>query len=507
MSEKEKRMTDSSEEDERLACWLSLAAACIYLLMAPGHFSAADDEQKYLALEAMLRHGTVLFPTGWSPGVGGNCSFYPLGGSVLMFPGALLGWLLAAWFPAVPSEYVARFFISLQNAFFTAALLGLTFAFARRLGLARKASLLGTFALGFGTMLAPYAKTSWSEPGSTFFVYLALLLLWRLTNPFRFSAGLGLASGASLAFACLVRLELVLLVPGALLWLTWHFRRQASDLIRLLLCLAAPMVLMLALTLTYNTMRFGSPWVFSNWQTVQSVIEMPAGRLVWALGNLWHYTFNLGDGMVWYSPALLLGLLGWRILMRRRPTLQGLLLLAFVPLFIFYVAAWGLSDWAWGLRYSYIFQPALMLGACALNWSSGLQRWLQGGILSLAFLVQLFALPHNFGYLLERERAEHPGLSVQALMATPQHAPLWRAARDWGPTLEGGLELWRSPAPTVMPDLAVLRRRSQFVPDFWPFLLMLTPLPRSVILLPVVAIVLILLGAIHAMCRLWRRGM
>jgi hypothetical protein len=461
----------------------------LLMLVCGGHFTASDDIQKYLALNAIVRHGTVFFPEGWVGGPGGGCSFYPLGGSLLMLPGALLGWLLESWLPVKGADVAARFFISLQNAWLTAGLVSVTFLFGRLVGCRRGPSMVAALGLGLGTMVLPYARTCWSEPATALALISAMALLVRASAREAVTGVSLLVVGGLYAAAVLTRLEVLLLAPGALAWLVWRHRAEPGRIWQAAAWVGLPVVVAVGLALAYNAARFGSPWHFSNWHTVQDAVQMPAGgRPAWALANLWHYTLNPGDGPFWFSPALWLGLAGWPALWRARPDVGRLVAWTMVPLFVFYVAAWGLSDWAWGLRYTYVFHPFLMLGACALAWEPGPRRVALGIVLAVGVLVQLVALPHNFGYLFERERAAHPGLSIQALMADPRHAPLLLAARDLPETLRGGLRLLGAPRPAETPEMPVVRARAQFVPDFWPLLVLLTSVSRLVVLLVVLAL-------------------
>ena len=306
-----------TEADRRVAAWLFAAFACLYGLTSGGHFYASDAWQKFLALKAMVFHGTVFFPEGWTPGLHGACSFYPPGGSLLMLPGFLVGFAAAPLFPAVPPDFVARFFITLQNAFLTAGLLAVTFLLLRRLATPVGGSLFAVAALGLGSYLWPYSKTCWSEPGTALALFAALYLLRDASDRRFASLGRVALAGVLLSVAIMTRLEVSLVAPAALAWLLWRHHDQPGRLGQALGLLALPVAGAVLATLWYNVARYGKPLIFSNWQAVQSVTVFPAGgRPAWALNNLWHYTLNPSDGLLWFSPVILLGLLGlphfWR---------------------------------------------------------------------------------------------------------------------------------------------------------------------------------------------------
>jgi hypothetical protein len=473
--------------------WLFVAFTCLYLLTSGGHFYASDDVQKYLALDAWWRTGQVFFADGWTTGVGGrHCAWFPLGASVFMLPGYLLGHAVAAFSPWLRVDYVARFFIALQNAPVSAALVTGLAVFARRLGYKPGAAVFAAAALGLGTMVWPYAKTAWSEPAATLGLFAACYWLWRASEDER--PARWLAAGACLAAAVSIRLELAVVAPGALLWLIYRLRGEPARLGRALALMAAPLAIALAAALWYNFARYGQVTALENYRLVQGAVVLPpGGRAVWTLENLWHYSFNPSDGLFWFAPATFLGLVGLRAFYKAHPALAGLLACALGPLLAFYVGAWGLSDWAWGQRYAYVFQPFMLLPAAVLWQAQPARRPLWLSLAGLGLLVQLLAVPQNFNYLYERHRAAHPTATIQQVMADPAQSPLGMAARALPATLAGAVEELRMPRPGAPMPVDVYRARAQFVPDMWPWLQLLTPLPRAAIAL-VVALLLALLA-------------
>jgi hypothetical protein len=476
--------------------WLFLAFSCLYLLTNGGHFYASDDVQKYLALDAWWRTGKVFFAQGWTRGVGGNCAWFPLGASVFMLPGYLAGQALSHVLPWLKVDYVARFCIALQNAVASAGLVTLVACFCRRLGYTAGASLFAAAALGLGTMVWPYAKTAWSEPAATLALVGACSLLYRASTEGLARAATLLAAGACLAAAVSIRLELAVVAPGALAWLAYRHRTPAV-LARAIGLLAIPLAFALAAALWYNFARYGHVTSLENYRLVQGAVVLPpGGRPVWTLANLWHYTFNPADGLFWFAPATLLGLFGARRFAKAHGALAALLALALGPLLAFYVGAWGLSDWAWGQRYAYVFQPFLLLPAATLwqQWPARRPLWLS--LAGLGLLVQLVAVPLNFNYLYERHQAAHPELAVQQIMTDAGHGPLVLAAEALPRTLAGGVEVLLAPPGRAPLPPEGYRARAQFVPDFWWWLQCLTPLPRWAIALVVAWLLIVLAFAL-----------
>lgn len=484
--------------DFRIARWLFASFAFLYMLTSGGHFYASDDVQKFQVLDAFVRTGDFSFQEGWGIGVDGRrYSWFPFGSTLLMVPGYMLGRIAAAAAPMIPAEYAIRFAITLQNAVISAGLVALIFSYLRGLAYARAACLVTATALGLGTMLWPYAKTAWSEPATALFLFGAFVALQHASR-----AGLArwrtlLLAGICLAGAISVRQETALIAPGALVWLVWRHHPHPQALGRAFAIMAIPLAGAVVIALWYNQVRYGQLLAFSNFRSVQENLVMPpGGRPVWALLNGYHYTVNPSDGLFWFSPPIILGLLGIKALYRDRPEVVGLLTAAFVPLALFYVAVWGLSDWAWGLRYGYVFIPFLLIPLAALwqSWPTGRPWW--SLIIGIGVAVQAVAVLHNFNFLYERERERHPKLSIQQIMERPSHAPLWLALKDAPPTVAGGLRLLAAPRPASGAPVVAYRERAQWVPDTWPFLLLLTPMSRVVIAAAVLALLIALAGSL-----------
>ncbi|MDB5096807.1 MAG: hypothetical protein JWM80_1228 [Cyanobacteria bacterium RYN_339] len=486
--------------------WLFTTFACLYLLTSGGHFYASDDVQKYLALDAWWRTGRVFFPEGWTEGVGGQrCAWFPLGASVFMLPGYLVGHAVGSVLPWLKVDYVARFCIALQNAVVSGALVALVAVFARRLGYEAKSVLFAAAALGLGTMVWPYAKTAWSEPAATCALFAACYLLYRASEERLARPGLLLGAGACLAAAVSIRLVLAVVAPGALAWLVYRHRGEPARLGKALGLVALPLAGAVAAALWYNLARYGHVTSLENYRLVQGAVVLPpGGRPAWTLSNLWHYSFNPADGLFWFAPATLLGLVGARRFAQAHPALAGMLACALGPLLGFYVGAWGLSDWAWGQRYAYVFQPFLLLPAATLWQQRPTRQALWLGIGGLGLLVQLVAVPQNFNYLYERNRAAHPNQSIQQLMADPDHGPLVLAAEALPATLAGAVRALATPRPNGPLPVEQYRERAQSVPDMWPWLQLLTPLPRAAIALVVTLLLALLafsLDRLAAACR------
>ena len=339
--------------DLRTAAWLALGVACVYALSAGGHLYAADDLQKFATLDAMLMRGTFAIEGGWSEGLGGlHYSWFPLGATLLMLPGWLAGHAAAALLPGWPADDAARAAVSFQNAGITALLVALVFLAARAFGFSVRRGLLAALALAFGTMAWPYAKTAWTEPAAATAAFAGLVALWRGTRAGARGGWLVLA-GATLGVAYLLRDELALVALGAAAWLAWRRRGDRRALLADLGRLAAPLVAAAALGAWYQQVRYGSPIAYPNFRGPQQAhaFDLPQ-RLTYGLENLYRWVAHPNQALVWFSPAIVLGLLGWRRFAARVPDAAGLFVVALGPLAAFYVVGWGYSTWAWGRQRS-----------------------------------------------------------------------------------------------------------------------------------------------------------
>lgn len=492
--------------DRAVAGWLFLTALFLYVLTSGGHFYASDDVQKFKVLEAFRDSGTVAFREGWAPGRDGlRYSWFPAGGTLLMVPGFLMGQVLGAAFPAVTIEFASRFFITLQNAVFSAALVTLVFLYVRYLGHTRAAAGLSAAALGLGSMVWPYSKTAWSEPGTALFAFGGLFALQIASREEFRRLGPVLLAGLGLGAAYAVRQETALLAVGAGLVIAWTHRAQWRTLLFRLPVFALPIAGAVGLNLAYNWMRYGNATQFANFQAVPGGLDQPGlGIIPWSLTNLYHYTLNPGDGLLWYSPPLILGLLAWGLFWREHPREAKLLTPALGLLAFFLIAIWSLSDWAWGLRYSYVFLPFLAVPLAVL-WDRG-HRTLLWSFLAIGIAVQAIAVLHNFNHLYEAERRAHPTLGVQQMMREPAHAPVWQALKATPTTLQGAAAILTAPPPTGGTDVGQYRERAQHVPDFWYFLLLTTPMSRAPIALAFLAALAAFAAAAFQLRRHWLKA-
>jgi hypothetical protein len=468
--------------DRRLGAGLFLVFLLTYWLTTGGHFYASDDVQKLALVHSMFERGSLTVDSGWGYGLNHKrFSWFPLGSSLLMIPGYLCGRAAALFVPAVPLEYAARFFVTLENGALSAALVALVFLYLRWLGRSVGGSLFAALTLGLATMVWPYAKTGWSEPGATLLVFGGLFALQKgmRTGPSgrRGDGSWLLTAGYAFGFAALVRQELALVGVGSLAWLAWQRRREPAVLGREVMLVALPLAFAGAVSFWYEHVRYGELLALPNYRLPQQNVKAPDGRWVWSLHNLYRYTLSPTQGLLFFSPPAVLGLFGLARFWRAHRAEAVLLAVSLVPLAVFYVAGWGYSTWSWGLRYAYLFVPFLVL-PLAQFWDD--TPHLRPGLWAVAgfgVLAQVLGVLHDPTRLFERALAAKPGTVIQDVLAHPTGSPLVLAARGTGEALVATIQLLAG-GPGAQAIATAYNARTLFLPDLWYVLQLTVPMPH-----------------------------
>ena len=341
--------------------------------------TASDGLVEYMVGRRWLETGHPDLPDGRlrdigvraQPGVDGRYySVFGSGNSLLFMGTASLdaGWL--GW--AGEHERAAQitgdwprpyFFSTSAHALSHAAAATLFFALLRALGLSASAALWGSLFFGFTSTNLLYARLSYNMPLANACVLGGLLCAVRS----RASTGVGgiVLAGACLGAALLVRPAAVTLTLPIAYYL-WCVR---SDPLRATVALAAGVAPFLAALFAWNALRFGSP--LASGYTDEVLATHFDARLSDSIPRL---LLSPGRSLFAFSPLLVLGIAGWRRLVRARRA-EGLLCLALLLVdFAFYAA---IRNWstptAWGPRY-HLFS-VVMLSVPLAFWLDGvLQR-------------------------------------------------------------------------------------------------------------------------------------
>jgi Dolichyl-phosphate-mannose-protein mannosyltransferase len=429
---------------------LFLAFLGFYLLTASGHLYAVDEETLFRITEGIVeRHSVALPDDAW--GMVGNRSTpdgplyaqYTPGQPVVAVPLYLAGRLLATRFPPESGIYILRFCVSLLGAFVTAATVALLYRLARHLGYGDGAALTLAATYGLATTAWPHGRTFFAEPLTALALLAAFYALRVGTETKR--DGWLIAAGLATAAACLVKPHAAIAVPVLALYLLARVvrrdvgenrgtreqgsrRRGERARIGLSALRLTPYALrqIVAYGLgglvgalpfaVYNARVYGNPFS-TGYVAVGDLFTTPF------LTGLYGLTLSSGKGIVWYSPPIVLAVVGWWAFWRRHGAEAlaclgiGLVHLAFYSR----VAFWH-GDGSWGPRYLTIALPFLMLPALGLLGATGWRRLRLVAVTVLVTLgigVQLLGVLVNFDWYLQRsdEQARHFTPSASPLLA------------------------------------------------------------------------------------------
>lgn len=301
---------------------LFAAVLLTYIATAGGHLYTTDEEGLFRAAEswAVGRWGEIDDdPRIHLPATRGRdgrlYAYYAPGFQVAAAPLAAAGRAAGAVVP-YGAPYAARAVASVMNQVIVAATAALLFAAGRRIAPARAAA-AAAIAFAFATYAWPRAKSFGTDPLVGLCHLGAVAALLEGATPRRaFCAGL---SGAA---AVLTRYDAVVGLATPVILSLASARPAAST--AALAAGVAPAPLLLGL---YNLHRFGSPLATGYPDVAGGLAHAFSTPLTeGGLGLL----MSPGRGLVWHSPASLLGLAGLAILAHKQRTLAAAIGVAFV---------------------------------------------------------------------------------------------------------------------------------------------------------------------------------
>jgi len=238
---------------------------------------------------------------------------------------------------------------------------------------------------GLGTLAWPYSGTFFSEPAATTFALLALLFLitedphYRTHHTSPRTTRL-ILSGACLGMSVLAHITSVLFLPFFLAYAIGITRTRPSN------CNLEPSTnsqntphpstkraatawllgagTVLAFLAFYNAARFGNPLETGRTADMAIYERLEYGRFIVPWEGLTGLLFSSGKGLLWYSPAVLVGVACWPSFHRSNRLLSSVLALAATGRIVFIASR---SDWHGGFclgpRYLVPLIPFLLLPA------------------------------------------------------------------------------------------------------------------------------------------------
>ncbi|HIE06312.1 MAG TPA: hypothetical protein EYP58_05875 [bacterium (Candidatus Stahlbacteria)] len=280
--------------------------------------------------------------------------------------------------------HTLRFIVS--YLFIPITLFGLIFLYLIMRQFASKpASIWATTLSALGTIIWAYSGTLFSEPLAILLILISLYFLIK-------EGATPLFAGIFLGMATMAHITSILFAPFFLIYLILKRRK----IIKYLIGLAIPLLLLGI----YNHIRFGNPFetgrtadLFGESRYIYSYFVAP-----WQ--GLYGLLLSAGKGLIVYSPAVILGIIGWRSLHKKDRTLSFTLIGAIVFRIIFIASR---SDWPGGFclgpRYLLPILPFLILPVAP--WLDGLierkSHLTLSGLFIVTFLCILQQLYFNLG--------------------------------------------------------------------------------------------------------------
>jgi hypothetical protein len=377
-----------------------------YLLLMSGHTYSPDEETMLAASQALAVDGSwALPPSGALAEVTGadgqRYSQYGPGQSLAALPWVVVGRLVGGLFPKDQAGFPLRLVLGSYNALLAAGICGLFAAVGLALGYGRRAVILTTLMLAFGTFLWPHSRTFFAEPlvGLCLLGSFYLLLRHYPKEEMRTRDRVMLAvSGALFAGAVAAKVQYAVTLPAYLVYLVLAGKgrlgiRDRGTGIGIWL---AGMVGGLVPLFLYNLAVFGGALTTGYGADLKGTFKTPLYEGVFGL------LVSPGKGLLWYALPVALAAWGFSRFAARNGAAAGfvgslfVLLVGFFGLYVFWP-----GDGAWGPRYlfpllAFVMLPALASVEVALETRAPWGRVAIGAVFASGVLVNLLGSAVNF---------------------------------------------------------------------------------------------------------------
>ena len=252
--------------------------------------------------------------------------------------------------PADPASHALRFLISFFNILVSCICVYTFYLISRRFVGSDLVAFFVSIVYALGTMTWNYAGTMFSEPLATLFALLSFYyLLGPPGHPGDLPSGKSLAlSGLMLGCSVATHITAMLFVPFFALYPFLQAKRIEPAFwksIRISLPFVIGLGLVLLLLGVYNYARFGNMFETGRSVDPEAMKSFGYGSFTTPWEGLVGLTVSWGKGLLWYSPAVLLGLLGLREFFRTYRTLSWSLLCMVIFRLLFLACR---SDWHGG---------------------------------------------------------------------------------------------------------------------------------------------------------------
>lgn len=346
---------------------------------------------------------------------------------VLQAPFYLVGWALDGLRDAPPEyryrDLALRFYNPFVAALTAAAMFGIVLLTRRSIPWAIGIAAAFTFA----SIAWPYSKIGMDTTlmlGVVLSV-LAALVAARSPRPATWAA-----AGAAIGLAASSKPYGLLLAAPALivLWEPWRALAR-RERIRCAAALVGVILVFLALIAHFNWVRHGA---------IDDFGTAPYPVTGWAPVNFVGFLFSPGKGLAFYSPLIILGLLGLPRLWRAQRTFAlALIAIVFVGILLPALPSYW-TDETWGPRY---IVPIAGLLLIPIAWwtTTKLRGAVAVGLASLAVFVQVVGVAVPYDYYVRVTPPYHSLLGLERSLAglpyVPSNPPLGHDSTRWVPEL------------------------------------------------------------------------
>ncbi len=337
-----------------LFVWLGTSAA--YYLTAPGRIDMFDGGMRHEVTESLIDIGVPAVRDPAFPGLPGRGGYryawYELGSSVAAIPFVLAGkWLGGG------SLESRQFAFSMTTVPFAAGAVAALMLIYGRLGCSLGRAIVWALVAAFGTLLWPYAGSSFDAAMQAFFLLTAV---WSAIEAIH-SRSYGWATAAGASFAMLLNIQeayvvLVASVTAALpISLTAVRRRLQEPVVLVIIAGAAAGIALIAAA---NFLRYGNP-ANTGRDITGAAVPVWGNPFVGAAGLL----VSPAKSILLYSPTCILGAIGLSRLMKRDADRFAPVVAAIAIHFalISMLRFWH-GEWAWGPRYLVATVPLVSIG-------------------------------------------------------------------------------------------------------------------------------------------------
>jgi hypothetical protein len=390
-----------------------------YLLVARGPITETDGTVNFMTIRAIAEEKSLaiscsIYEEYITVGRNQNCyGKYDVGMAFTAVPLYLLARSLAGSMPDNPDLITPhRLAVSTINQIATALTCALLYILALHLSGSRRLAVELAFLFGLATIAWPYATSFFSQPLVGALLLLALVLVIVKDPP---ANGYLLAAGAALGWACVVRSDTIPLVGLISLYTLFKCKQKQSwrTAIYRATLFALPIVAGILLYFFFNWWRFGV--------ITQSGYENEGWTTPFLFG-LYGLTISPTKGILFFSPLILIALIGLPRLWQKGFAPEVLLAISlFVAQLLIYSAWWGWGGgWVWGPRFLVPSLPFLMIGLIPwLSNQSPRYRLPFLILLTISFFVQIIGgMTDPLVYI------RQTGLEYREILANPRYSQL-----------------------------------------------------------------------------------